>query len=55
MGELISVASGIQSGFGATAVVVSAVALALFAFFGAEKENDDDDSSPGGGLMQPVA
>jgi mevalonate kinase len=55
MGELTSMAPGIQSGLGATAMVVSAVALALFAFFGAEQENDDDDSPPGGGLMQPVA
>jgi hypothetical protein len=55
MGELTSLSPGFQAGFGATAMVMCVLALGLFAFLGAQKENDDDDSSPGGGLMQPVA
>jgi hypothetical protein len=36
-------------------VVLSILALALYALLNDRSENDDDDSSPGGGLMQPVA
>jgi hypothetical protein len=36
-------------------VVVSILALVLYATINAKNGNDDDDSSPGGGLMQPVA
>ncbi len=54
MGNLFSVGTHVQN-FGVTATVVTLVALGLFSFFSADKENDDDDSTPGGGLMQPVA
>lgn len=55
MGELIGVGASLQNGFGTTAIVVSVLALGIFALASTERENDDDDSSPGGGLMQPVA
>jgi hypothetical protein len=59
MGELIgadaTTAGVVQSSVAIASIVVSLLALGLFALFQAEKENDDDDSSPGGGLMQPVA
>lgn len=55
MGELSAVGQGVQAGFGMTGFLLAGLALALYAFFGADRENDDDDSTPGGGLMQPVA
>lgn len=55
MGELIGVGTSVQYGFGLTGIVVSVLALGMFALATTERKNDDDDSSPGGGLMQPVA
>jgi hypothetical protein len=58
MGELIgadsTAAGAVQGSVEIVSIVVSLLALGLFALFQSEQENDDDDSSPGGGLMQPV-
>jgi len=58
MGELFgadgTAAGVVQGSVEIVSIVVSLLALGLFALFQSEKENDDDDSSPGGGLMQPV-
>jgi len=35
-------------------VLVSILALGVFALLQGDTGNDDDDSTPGGGLMQPV-
>ena len=36
-------------------IILSSIALGIFALFGEETENDDDDSDSGsGGLMQPI-
>ena len=59
MGELIGLGgtlSGFTGGAETVSIVVSLLALGLFALFQSEQENnDDDDSNPGGGLMQPVS
>ena len=53
MGEYIDV--GIQNSFLPITILLSSIALGLYAFFGVETENDDDDSDSGsGGLMQPI-
>ena len=52
MGEYIDV--GIQTSILPT-IILSSIALGIFALFGEETENDDDDSDSGsGGLMQPI-
>ena len=36
-------------------IIISSIALGIFALFGEETENDDDDSDSGsGGLMQHI-
>ena len=53
MGEYLDV--GIESSILPLSIVLSSIALGLFAFFGEETENDDDGSDSGsGGLMQPI-
>ena len=53
MGEYIDV--GIQNSFLPITILLSSIALGLYAFFGVETVNDDDDSDSGsGGLMQPI-
>ena len=53
MGEYIDV--GIQSSFLPLSIILSSIAIGIFALFGEETENDDDDSDSGsGGLMQPI-
>ena len=53
MGEYMDV--GIQNSFLPLTILLSSIALGLYAFFGVETENDDDDSDSGsGGLMQPI-
>jgi len=57
MGELMDLGTAsldLQTGWQLASVLVSAMALGLFALFQSDQENDDDDSNPGGGLMQPV-
>ena len=53
MGEYIDV--GIQNSILPLTIILSSLALGVFAIFGVEAENDDDDSDSGsGGLMQPI-
>ena len=53
MGEYIDV--GIQTSILPLSIILSSIALGVFALFGVETENDDDDSDSGsGGLMQPI-
>jgi len=53
MGEYIDV--GIQSSILPFSIVLSSIAIGIYALFGQEAENDDDDSDSGsGGLMQPI-
>ena len=53
MGEYIDV--GIESSILPLSIILSSIALGIFALFGEETENDDDDSDSGsGGLMQPI-
>ena len=53
MGEYIDV--GIQNSIIPLSIVISSIALGVYAIFGEEAENDDDDSDSGsGGLMQPI-
>ena len=53
MGEYIDVS--IQSSVLPLTIVLSSLALGLYALLGNETENDDDDSDSGsGGLMQPI-
>ena len=53
MGEYIDV--GIQTSILPLSIVLSSIALGIFALFGESTENDDDDSDSGsGGLMQPI-
>tara|TARA_B100000941_G_C28324372_1_gene458197 strand:- start:179 stop:340 length:162 start_codon:yes stop_codon:yes gene_type:complete len=53
MGEYINV--GIENSVFPLTVILSSIALGVYAFFGEETENDDDDSDSGsGGLMQPI-
>ena len=53
MGEYIDV--GIQSSLIPVTLLLSSIALGVYALFGVETENDDDDSDSGsGGLMQPI-
>ena len=53
MGEYIDI--GIQTSILTLSIILSSIALGIFALFGEETENDDDDSDSGsGGLMQPI-
>mgnify|MGYP001337453462 CR=1 FL=1 len=52
MGEYIDV--GIQTSILPLSIILSSIALGIFALFGEETENDDDDDSGSGGLMQPI-
>jgi len=53
MGEYIDV--GIQTSILPLSIILSSIAIGIFALFGEETENDDDDSDSGsGGLMQPI-
>jgi len=52
MGEYIDI--GIQNSILPLSIILSSIALGIYAFFGAEAENDDDDDSGSGGLMQPI-
>ncbi len=53
MGEYIDI--GIQNSIIPLTLILSSVAIGVFALFGVETENDDDDSDSGsGGLMQPI-
>ena len=52
MGEYIDIA--VQSSLPLT-IILSSLAIGVYALFGVETENDDDDSDSGsGGLMQPI-
>ena len=53
MGEYIDIT--VQNSILPFTLILSSVALGIFALFGTETENDDDDSDSGsGGLMQPI-
>ena len=53
MGEYIDI--GIQNSILPISIILSSIALGVYALFGVETENDDDDSDSGsGGLMQPI-
>ncbi len=53
MGEYIDV--GIQNSILPLSIIISSIALGIYALLGVETENDDDDSDSGsGGLMQPI-
>ena len=53
MGEYINV--GIENSVLPITIILSSIALGVYALFGEETENDDDDSDSGsGGLMQPI-
>ena len=53
MGEYIDV--GLQSSILPFTLLISSVAVGVYALLGNETENDDDDSDSGsGGLMNPV-
>tara|TARA_A100001388_G_scaffold87291_1_gene63135 strand:+ start:474 stop:635 length:162 start_codon:yes stop_codon:yes gene_type:complete len=53
MGEYIDV--GIQSSILPLSIIISSIAIGIYAILGIETENDDDDSDSGsGGLMQPI-
>ena len=53
MGEFIDI--GIQNSILPLSIILSSLALGVYAIFGEEIENDDDDSDSGsGGLMQPI-
>ena len=53
MGEYIDV--GIQTSILPFTLLISSVAVGLYALLGFETENDDDDSDSGsGGLMNPI-
>ena len=53
MGEYIDI--GLQSSILPFTLLLSSIALGVYAILGVETENDDDDSDSGsGGLMQPI-
>ena len=53
MGEYIDI--GIQSSILPFTLLISSIAVGLYALLGFEAENDDDDSDSGsGGLMNPI-
>ena len=53
MGEYIDI--GIQSSVLPLSIIISSIAIGIYAILGIETENDDDDSDSGsGGLMQPI-
>ena len=53
MGEYIDV--GIQTSILPLSIILSSIALGIFALFGEETENDDDDSDSGSGGLMPVS
>ena len=53
MGEYIDV--GLQTSILPFTLLISSVAVSIYALLGFETENDDDDSDSGsGGLMNPI-
>jgi hypothetical protein len=55
LGEVMDLSTGFgEGGLSLISVLVSVVALGVFALLQGDTGNDDDDSTPGGGLMQPV-
>ena len=53
MGEYIDI--GLQSSILPFTLLLSSIAVGIYAILGVETENDDDDSDSGsGGLMQPI-
>ena len=53
MGEFIDV--GLQTSIFPFTLLISSIAIGVFALIGDETENDDDDSDSGsGGLMNPI-
>ena len=53
MGEYIDV--GLQSSILPFTLMISSLAVGIYALLGVETENDDDDSDSGsGGLMNPI-
>ena len=53
MGEYIDV--GLQTSILPFTLLISSVAVGIYALLGFETENDDDDSDSGsGGLMNPI-
>ena len=53
MGEYIDV--GLQSSLIPFGLILSSIAVGVYALLGVETENDDDDSDSGsGGLMNPI-
>ena len=53
MGEYIDI--GVQSSVLPFTLLISSLAVGLYAILGVETENDDDDSDSGsGGLMNPI-
>ena len=53
MGEYIDI--GLQSSVLPFTILISSIAVGIYALLGFETENDDDDSDSGsGGLMQPI-
>ena len=53
MGEYIDI--GLQSSILPFTLLLSSIAVGIYAIVGVETENDDDDSDSGsGGLMQPI-
>ena len=53
MGEYIDI--GVQSSVLPFTLLISSLAIGLYALLGFETENDDDDSDSGnGGLMNPI-
>ena len=53
MGEYIDL--GLQTSIMPFTLLISSVAVGVYALLGSETENDDDDSDSGsGGLMNPI-
>ena len=53
MGEYIDI--GLQTSILPFTLLISSIAVGVYALIGVERENDDDDSDSGsGGLMQPI-
>ena len=52
MGEYIDV--GLQYSILPFTLLLSSIAVGVYALLGVETENDDDDDSGSGGLMNPI-
>ena len=52
MGEYIDV--GFQSSILPFTLLLSSIAVGIYALLGVQTENDDDDDSGSGGLMNPI-